>query len=313
VEDHDQRFKVLLREFFAEFLHLFFPAWAGRFDLTRITWLEQEVFPDPPRGDRRAVDLIARLPVLQPIPLAHGPPAESWITLVHVEIEYRDSVAPVRPRLFEYYEFLRWKHRLPVLPIGLFLRVGLEGVGWDSYEEYFWERRLVHFDYPYVGLPALDAEQYLRQDNWLEVALTALMRVSTERRLELGQEAWRRLVQCPESPYRRYLLCECVDTYLPTDEEQRREFDARLLSEPDPGVRSMTMTLFERLRKEGVEKGREEGLKEAQRETLLLQLEARFGPLAAEIRQQVESLPADRLKELLVAIVKAQSLADMGL
>jgi hypothetical protein len=41
--DHDQRFKELLREFFADFLHLFFADWAKRFDLTRIDWLDQEL------------------------------------------------------------------------------------------------------------------------------------------------------------------------------------------------------------------------------------------------------------------------------
>jgi hypothetical protein len=29
--------------------------------------------------------------------------------------------------------------QLPVLPIGLFLRVGLDGIGWDAYEEHFWK------------------------------------------------------------------------------------------------------------------------------------------------------------------------------
>ena len=48
--DHDQRFKTLLREFFAEFVGLFFPDWAGRFDFGRVGWLDKEVFPDPPAG-----------------------------------------------------------------------------------------------------------------------------------------------------------------------------------------------------------------------------------------------------------------------
>jgi hypothetical protein len=36
VSDHDQRFKVLLKEFFAEFLTLFFPQQAARFDFGRL-------------------------------------------------------------------------------------------------------------------------------------------------------------------------------------------------------------------------------------------------------------------------------------
>jgi hypothetical protein len=39
-QDHDQRFKVLIREFFADFMRLFFATWASRFDFTEIDWLD---------------------------------------------------------------------------------------------------------------------------------------------------------------------------------------------------------------------------------------------------------------------------------
>ena len=54
---HDQRFKTLVVEFSREFLTLFFPEWAERFDFGEITWLTQEVFPVPPQGERRALIL----------------------------------------------------------------------------------------------------------------------------------------------------------------------------------------------------------------------------------------------------------------
>src|SRR5205807_732618 len=57
--DHDQQFKSLWKAFFAEFFQVFFPAWADRFDFPRVDWLEQEVFTDPPRGERRSLDLVA--------------------------------------------------------------------------------------------------------------------------------------------------------------------------------------------------------------------------------------------------------------
>ena len=84
------------------------------------------------------------------------------VALVHVEVESRESVQPLRPRMFEYYVQLRRDSGPPVLPIGLFLRVGLDGIGWDTYEERFWEHRLLRFEYAYVGLPAprLPAERW---------------------------------------------------------------------------------------------------------------------------------------------------------
>ena len=38
--DHDQRLKVLLKEFFEQFFQCFFPAWAARFDFADVTWLD---------------------------------------------------------------------------------------------------------------------------------------------------------------------------------------------------------------------------------------------------------------------------------
>ena len=94
--DHDQRFKSLLKAFFAEFFQAFFAAWADRFDFSRVDWLEQEVFTDPPRGQRRSLDLVARVPLRPGVPppaTATGEPADCWPTLIHIEIESRDSVA----------------------------------------------------------------------------------------------------------------------------------------------------------------------------------------------------------------------------
>jgi hypothetical protein len=148
--DHDQRFKVLLKAFFAEFFQVFFPDWADRFDFARVDWLEQEVFTDPPRGERRVLDLVARLPLRPGVPPpapASGEPADFWLTLIHVEIEARDTVVVLRPRMLSYYEQLRRQYGLPVFPIALYLRVGLKGTGWDVYEEKYWDRRLLSFEY----------------------------------------------------------------------------------------------------------------------------------------------------------------------
>jgi hypothetical protein len=51
VTDHDQFFKVLLREFIAEFFLLFFPDWAKRFDFTRVEWLDKELGLEEPTID----------------------------------------------------------------------------------------------------------------------------------------------------------------------------------------------------------------------------------------------------------------------
>jgi hypothetical protein len=306
--DHDQRFKSLLKAFFAEFFQVFFPAWADRFDFARVDWLEQEVFPDPPRGERRSLDLVARVPLRPGVPhpaSESGGPADCWLTLIHIEIEYRDSVAPLRPRMHSYYEQLRRQHGLPVLPIALYLRVGLHGVGWDVHEEKYWDHRLLTFEYAYVGLPGLDGERYVAGEHLLGVALTALMRVPPARRAEVHAEALRRLAEAQENEYRRHLLLDCLEAYATLDEAQARELGALLRTERYQGAQIMAVTTFE--------KGVQAGLQQGQRTTLQKQLEARFGPLRPGAQERLESLSTEGLEALTLALLKAQSLQELGL
>jgi hypothetical protein len=66
--DHDQRFKTLIREFFRDFLALFFADWERRLDCDAAEWLDKEVFPDPPEGPRRILDLVAKVPTREVVP-----------------------------------------------------------------------------------------------------------------------------------------------------------------------------------------------------------------------------------------------------
>ncbi len=190
--DHDQRLKVLLEEFFEQFFQCFFPVWAERFDFADLAWLDTEVFLAPPQGEQRHLDLVARLG-LRPKDPPLRPGVTDLVALVHIEVESRESAQAFRPRMFEYYVQLRRDSELPVLPIGLFLRVGLDGVGWDAYEKNFWEQRLLRFEYAYVRLPALDAEPYVSGEHLLGVGLSTLMRVPPERRAEWHAEALKRI------------------------------------------------------------------------------------------------------------------------
>jgi len=49
--DHDQRLKVLLKEFFEAFFLCFLPAWAARFEFLEIDWLDKELFLAPPQWE----------------------------------------------------------------------------------------------------------------------------------------------------------------------------------------------------------------------------------------------------------------------
>src|SRR5207253_2703325 len=107
--DHDQRFKQLLKEFFPEFLALFFPDHAARLDFGSLQWLDKELFADPPEGQVLLLDLVARLRLR-----THGGEETPAVALVHLEVESREAVRAFRRRMYDYYQTLRRKHDCPV-------------------------------------------------------------------------------------------------------------------------------------------------------------------------------------------------------
>ena len=74
-EDHDQRWKTAVKSKFSETIDLLLPGWAPLFDYANLEWLEQDIFSDPPTGKRRSIDILAKMPTLQPITTVAGEPA----------------------------------------------------------------------------------------------------------------------------------------------------------------------------------------------------------------------------------------------
>lgn len=300
MDDHDQRLKTLLREFLPEFFDLFFPEWANRLDLAGPEFLDQEAFLDPPQGEKRLLDVVAKVPARRPVPDPAGRDADHTVVVIHVEVEASDRAADIRPRMWQYYEFLRRQHRLPVVPVCLFLRVGLGGVGWDAYEERLWEHPLLRFEYAYVGLPALEGAQYASGENLLGVALAALMRLPTADRARIKAEGLDRIARSRENDVKKFLLAECFDNYLGLSPADQGEFDRMQAARTGEG--NVMLTKWH-------ETGRVQGLRESARRLL----EKKFGPLAPDVLQRLEALPADKVEELIPAVLDAASLDDLGL
>lgn len=298
MKDHDQRLKLLLQALFAELIRLALPAWANRFDFDSVEWLPQEVFPDPPQGERRIVDLVARIKLRHALT---GSGQDVWITLIHVEVEASGSVAPLRRRMFEYRNFLQGRHGLPVLPIALFLRVGLDGLGWDEYEEWYWEERLELFRFAYVGLPALDGPAHATGENLLGVALAGLMRIPEDRRAELKADAMQRAATSGQNDYTRYLMCECIEAYLPLVGPHLADYQQRLLT---PKYQEAVML---------GQTSRELGVLMGQRRMLERLLTKKFGPLPPAVVSMLSTLNEEQLIETSERLLNASTLDDLGL
>src|SRR5437588_5478212 len=127
------------------------------------------------------------------------------------------------------------------------------------------------------------------------------MKIPKERVAWLGAQALQRIIKAPLPDQKRFLLSECVQAYLPLDEEQQQEYQRLVAGESYGEVRAMNVTWYEK----GVEKGRREMLREL--------LEDCFGPLPAPALERLQQASPERLAELRKKLRQAQSLRDLGL
>jgi Domain of unknown function (DUF4351) len=61
------------------------------------------------------------------------------------------------------------------------------------------------------------------------------------------------------------------------------------------------------------ERGIERGIEQGERRSALRQMEAKFGPLSPEVKQQVEALSPEALAQLQLDLLEAQALEELRL
>ena len=306
--DHDQRFKEMIRLFFPEFMNLFFETYATDFDLTSPEWLDKEVLPNPPEGERHVLDLVAKLRTKRSSTTGVS---EECLALVHVEIESQDRTTELKPRLPRYFFHLHDKHRLPVLPIALYLRVGMEGIGIDEVTIDFGPLQVMKFQYLYVGLRSLDALQYARGDNWLGVALSALMHANRDDWPRIGADALLKLADAPLNDQQRFLLSDCVQAYLPLDEAGRATYERITKAEPYSRIIPMNKTPYDLGMETGEEKGMEKGMEKALRDVAIALLESKYRSVPVHVIERIGKLTYAELRTLIIGIPGATSIEEL--
>ena len=277
------------------------------------------MLPDPPEGERHVLDLVAKLRTAENLTSRSSTAPDEWLAMVHIEIESDDRTTRLKPRLPRYYHHLRDKHRLPVLPIALYLSVGMEGIGEDTVIEYFGTMEVMRFRYLYVGLKSLDALEYSRGDNWLGVALSALMKAERDRWPMLGADALLRLADAPVNEYQRFLLSDCVQAYLPLDEAGQATFERITKAEPYSRIVPMNKTPYDNGmdnglvlgREEGIERGIEVGKEKAMRSAAIALLESKYRSVPKAFLERIHELGYDDLLTLVVIIPNSTSMESL--
>jgi flagellar biosynthesis/type III secretory pathway protein FliH len=78
-------------------------------------------------------------------------------------------------------------------------------------------------------------------------------------------------------------------------------------------AQAMNTTSYEKGLETGLEKGLEKGREEERRAILRELVEEKFGPLSAPVQQWLQQLRAEDLTRLARAVLRAQSLRELGL
>jgi predicted transposase YdaD len=296
---HDQLFMALLEKFFRDFLELFFPAVAERLDFGTLAFLDKELFADLPQGPTREVDVVGRLETHE------GDPE---FVLVHVEVQSRPEKDFAR-RMFEYSVLLWLRHRAPIFPVVLYLQGG-EGLADEEYQESLFGRELFRFCYASVGLASLPAEEYV-ETGPLGAALAVLMsRRKNADQVVLEADLQRRVAKSRLDDLRKFLLLNVIETYSRLSEAERARLEHLISRKEYRTVQEVKETWSDRILKQG----REAGVTEGKRETLLRLLTVKFGRLSSETIAKVNAVPsAAELDAYLDRILSAESLEDMGL
>jgi hypothetical protein len=202
------------------------------------------------------------------------------------------------------------RHKRPVVPIVVYLKGGRPDVERVTVEHRVAGERLASYSYFAFGLAQSKATRYLDRPELLAPALAALMHRSGLSPARHKIECLRRIARAEIDDAGRFLLVNCVETYVQWDDTAEAEYEALLAEEENREVTTMEMTWADKMIEKGVRRGRVEGMR-----TLVTgMIESRFGAVPPERKRQIEAIEStDELTRLADRLLTARSLDDLGI
>ncbi|MCP4656414.1 MAG: hypothetical protein GY856_13455 [bacterium] len=303
---HDQIHKGLIRAFPADFVTLIAPQLASEIELDALSFQPEEHYFD---GRQRRLDLVGIAPTRRD-------PSERVVINGEVELKF---LSVMEPRLFRYNQVLERNHRLSAHSAVMYLRGGPPGVSRQVYRHTSVGLEIYSFHYHCLGLSRASPEEILNRREPLAWALASLIRPRSRRkRAELRLACLRRIATARElDEERRFMLYDCVQTYIELEPEVRREYEALLAEHGNREVREMIMTWSEKVEARahaaGIRSERQTNLQKL-RDRVSRRLNERFGVLSSSVGDRIAQISSpDELMDLLERAVAANSLDDLGL
>ena len=281
--DHDQLFKELLSTFFIEFVELFLPDVAALMDRDSITFLPQEYFTDLITGDRKIIDLIAKVRFQ----------GQDAFFIIHLENQ-SFSEAEFARRMFFYFAKLHQEYLLPIYPVVIFSFDKPQRPESTNYKVSLANLEVLNFNFTSIQLNQLSWRDFLNQQNPIAAALMAKMKIQPIDRPKVKAECLRLLATLKLDPARTRLISGFVDTYLTLNVTEEQTFQTELdrmgLNKEEKVMEIVTSWMRTGMRNEA-------------EKLVLRQLNRRFGPIEAELEQQIQALSIDRVEDLSDALL----------
>jgi len=301
VPPHDNLFKSLFRAFFRDLLLLMdakLAAWLS--PDAEVEFLDKELILHSPEAEHRTVDLLAAIP----------DPAGGSTFLVHVEIE-RKAGKEIGRRLWEYSIRLRGHSPEPSVSLVVFLRGGPPGPAWQVYTEETGGHEVVRFRYLSFGLSRFPAEKLLARPEPLAWGLAALAKPGALGRARVKFEALRKIANAELRQHQRFLLMNCVETYLPLKGRDAEEYASLAGAQESPEIRAMQMTWADReIAKMEVKVTAK--VADRLRSTVIRLLARRFGTVPPRLAKRLAAIRSiDELGVIADRILEVQSIEEL--
>ncbi|HLK57679.1 MAG TPA: DUF4351 domain-containing protein [Chthonomonadaceae bacterium] len=292
--DHDGLFKELLRTFFVEFVEAFLPKMAAHLDPASLEFLDKEVIREVAARKKHIVDVLVRARLM-------GEPA---FILIHVENQAsRDDDFP--ERMFDYFSWLRAKHRLPIYPVAIF-SYDEQHLEPDHFRVAILGDNVLSFKYKVIPLNRMPWRKFVRQPNPVATALMTKMRIAPNERWKVKSECLRMLLTLRLDAARSELIWTFAESYLKLSVEETKRYEREIAKLPQE-EQETTMQLMTSFKREGIQIGQHDG-----KETLVIrQLRKRFGEISPEITKRMDALSSDQLDELGESLFDFTSIIDV--
>ncbi len=251
--DHDRLFKEVIQVFFQEFMEAFFPEEYKHINFSTVHFLEQEVFTDILKGEKRRIDILAEVKVK----------GEETIILIHVEPQsyFQDEFAE---RMFIYNSRLYEKYRKPILPITVF--------SYNENKELPTQFtidvptfRVIEFHYQQIHLINLNWRKYIKQTNPIVAAFLSKMGYTKKERLQVKMEFLRMIARLELDPAKTELIYGFFETYLKLTDKEEKKMHEEIKKLPQEEA-DRVLELPNSYREEGVKEGIKEGVKKGIKE-----------------------------------------------